>query len=368
MIIILTSAFFVFLYFIQISKYLSVWVKTPQFKSGNIEPDVFISLIVPFKNEAGNLNFIITDIQNQNYNPDRFELILVNDHSTDNFLEIVTKLILKHPSISLLNLPEGMKGKKTAIDYGISKAKFDLIMTSDADCRPGPDWILEMAEFYATGNYKMICGIVKMIPEKSFFSRFQSLEFLSLSGIGAASILAKKPVMCSAANLFFEKKLYFEAKEKLHMDFPSGDDMFLLLYLNRHYPGNAGCLKSPLSIVSTNTKTDLKSFVKQRTRWSSKALLYTDANLIYLSCLVFLLNLSILMLGVSSFFQVQYLAVFTGVLIIKSIPDYFFLKSVSGFLKQRHLMSIFIPSQLVYPFYIVFIAINGFVNFIFRKK
>ena len=363
MIIILSGVLLLVLYIVRITAYSRTWHKSPSFDSALENSRSSISVVIAFRNEEEYLPAMLESIRKQNIAPSRFEVILVDDHSVDGSFLIAEKFCKKNSHFRLLKQNQKFRGKKAAINLGIEAAENELIVTSDADCLFGERWLEEMTGFYDSGNFRLISGPVKMIPGKDFFSKFQSLEFLSLMGTGGASFLRKKPVMCNAANLCFEKSLYLEAELHLKRDFPSGDDIFLMLYTKKYHPGRMGFIKSRGSIVSTKAEKDMKAFLSQRSRWSSKAPLYRDANLVYLSLLVLLFNLNLFILMIASFFEAQYFFSLLSILLFKFETDYAFLKKISRFTTQEKLLKIFLPSQIIYPFYILTAAFSGIIRF-----
>ncbi len=218
-----------------------------------------------------------------------------------------------------------------------------------------------MASFYCTCPSRLISGPVRISPATSFFSRLQALEFLSLTGTGGASFLNGEPLLCNGANLAFERELFLEAYPFLYPQVPTGDDMFLMLYTLRHYPGSLRYLKSPDAIVDTRPVPTPAAFFSQRMRWASKAGLYRNSRLILLSLLVFLFNAWLITLAALSFTGGSCAWIFAAFFFLKSLVDYVFLKAFCGFNRQENLMKVFIPSQLIHPFYILAAAAGGWI-------
>jgi cellulose synthase/poly-beta-1,6-N-acetylglucosamine synthase-like glycosyltransferase len=110
-------------------------------------------------------------------------------------------------------------------------------------------------------------------------------------------------------------------------------------------------------IVTTRQPDSLRSFIKQRARWISKARAYDDRFTMVISIVTFaaiLTNISLLITGI---FIHKILLVFLASFILKSIPDYLILSVTTGRYNKRHLMKWFIPSQAVYPFYVTAVGL-----------
>ncbi len=98
-------------------------------------------LSIAFRNEKNVLKNCLDDILLQEYDKHLFEVILVNDHTTDESLQLADDYASGNANIHLYNLPEKTFGKKSAISLGIEKSTGDLIVTTDADCRYSKYWL-----------------------------------------------------------------------------------------------------------------------------------------------------------------------------------------------------------------------------------
>ena len=97
-----------------------------------------VSVIIAMRNEQEQVIHLLSALNKQVYPIDRLEFILVNDHSTDSTLEILENLAIDN--LRVLNMPEGMFGKKSAIAFAMKEAKGEIILASDADCSFSPLW------------------------------------------------------------------------------------------------------------------------------------------------------------------------------------------------------------------------------------
>ncbi|HEX2977255.1 MAG TPA: glycosyltransferase, partial [Bacteroidales bacterium] len=114
----------------------------------------FVSVLIAARNEASEIGTCIECFKHQRYPKDRFEVIIINDQSTDATSDIIKEQI-KSASINLRQLfTSGAGGKKEAIYEGLLNAKGSIILTTDADCRVPETWIADFTEkFKATGAY-----------------------------------------------------------------------------------------------------------------------------------------------------------------------------------------------------------------------
>ncbi len=324
-------------------------------------PKTKISIIIPVRNEIKNMGKLLQDIDSQTYSYSLFEVIVVNDGSTDGTFEYLNSMTNKLKfELTILNLEiddKRISPKKAAITKAINIAKGHLIITTDGDCRVGENWLNSFANFYETKKPKLISGPVTFYSENSVFNALQIVEFSSLIGVGAASIQLKRPNMCNGANLAYEKAVFYEVNGfEGFEEQPSGDDEFLMHKIAKKYPNQIAFLKNREAIVTTNSQESVQLFINQRKRWASKWSAYANISNSILAVFIFLVNLSIVFtfffLALNNFFLLLFSA-----LVIKFIIEWAFIGSVLVFLKKKNHI-LFIPLvQIIYPFYVAFVAL-----------
>jgi cellulose synthase/poly-beta-1,6-N-acetylglucosamine synthase-like glycosyltransferase len=346
--------------------YRKSWVEIPitnwQLPIGNY-PSARISVIIPARNEEENIGACLRSVTNQSYAADLYEVIIVDDFSTDKTAEIVNSFADKNVSLIFLKdfIDEKINSyKKKAIDVAISKAKGDLIVTTDADCIVPDTWLQSIASFYEKYHPAFIAAPVAFYGENTFLQIFQALDFMTLQGITGAAVHKKFHNMCNGANLAYEKKIFLEVNGFAGINnIASGDDMLLMHKIFDRYPDKVLFLKSPDAIVHTKPAASLKEFFNQRIRWASKADKYTDKKITGVLVLVYLFNAWIIFLGILSLFYGVFFFWFIGVLIAKTIVELFFLYPVAKFFKKEKLLWWFPVSQ---PFHILYIIIAGWLG------
>jgi cellulose synthase/poly-beta-1,6-N-acetylglucosamine synthase-like glycosyltransferase len=322
-------------------------------------PVIFVSLIVACHNEEKELPLLLSDIAGQSYNPDMFELIIVDDNSSDSTFEIASGFSrIKNLKV----LKSTGRGKKQAIRKGVEASAGSYIFTTDADCRIGKKWLETIASFQTEHNPEMIICPVRLEGGRGFFQRFQELEFLSLQGITAGTAVADNPVMCNGAGLAFLKEAYQKYADKLHDELATGDDVFLLHNVKNDPGKRILWLESAEASATTKTADSLKSFLRQRARWISKAGAYSDGFTQILTIVTFVtISVQVLLLLGGLFFT-ELLWIFAVYSILKSVPDFFVLSNTAVRYGKKSLMRWFLPCQLVYPLYFLAIVPCSFIN------
>ena len=355
------------LLFLKIYFFLS---KIKQFKTTN-KCRIRLSVIIACRNEEGNIASLLNDIKRQNYPGELFEVIVVDDNSEDDTFNIVTQ----YQGIrNLKALRNRGYGKKMAITTGTENTSAELIITTDADCRAGEGWISTIASFYDQHRPDLIIGPVMLEGSNGVAGRFQELEFLSLQGVTAGTAAGTISTMCNGANLGFTAKTFRRHSENLHYDLVSGDDIFLLHSIKKEKGSKILWLESPDAIIKTSGSPTLYSLLNQRSRWISKSKAYTDRSTIVLTIVTFVTILTQMILLAAGFIDPVFFLIFLTALVMKSVPDYLILDNTTKRYGKKSLLRWFIPSQIIYPFYVFAVilftlvkALAGQVNSPFPK-
>ncbi len=346
--------------------YLMGWKRLPSKTLQNITPTTSVSIIVPARNEATNISQLLNDILQQNYPSNLLEIILVDDHSSDNTSAVADSILSKQNRIAYRILHLADAGnienayKKKAIEFAIQNANGNFVITTDADCSMTANWLHSLVSHYEITNHKMIAAPVKYYFDDSFFQKFQALDFIGLIGITGASIQQQFYNMCNGANLCYERKAFFEVNGfKGNDNISSGDDMFLMHKIAEKFPQQISFLKSNDACVITHPKENVKEFLHQRLRWTSKSTSYADKRITAILVMAYLFNCSIVINFLLGFFNHQFFVVALVQFVIKSITEFLFLKTITSFFNQKKLMKIFLPAQVVHIFYVIAVGLAG---------
>jgi cellulose synthase/poly-beta-1,6-N-acetylglucosamine synthase-like glycosyltransferase len=365
MIFLLVSFAIILCYALLISAISVGWFKLNDFERSDQKHYVKISIIVAVRNEASAIGSLLESLLKQDYPPEHFEMIIVDDHSTDETkrrFEEITSELNGIPNLKFISLePDDGFGKKAALSHGIKLSGGDLIVITDADCTAGSSWISTIAAFYDRLKPQMILGAVQMTDGGNFFGKLQSLEFMSLISSAAGSCSAGFPLLANGANIAFTRQA-FESCGGFsgHMEFPSGDDMFLMTSIKKKFGAGAiRFLKSADAIVKTTAIKGIKPFLQQRMRWVSKSKGYTDPVLIATSILVYLANAILLISGISAILFPGFYKIFLLVYLAKMIIDFPLMLSFARFQKSGALLWLFPFMELLNAVYTVFIGIIG---------
>jgi biofilm PGA synthesis N-glycosyltransferase PgaC len=358
-------------YVVLLYKIYGNLLRVKTFNTSN-DPKTFVSVVIACRNEQNNLPVLLKHIAIQHYSKHLYEVIIVDDNSVDNTVQIVSDYSYSG-NISIIS--NNGTGKKQALRTGIEVARGNLIITTDADCRMRENWIRSIAAFYEKNYPDLIICPVQLESDSSFLGRFQELEFISLQGITAGSAIYGDATMCNGANLAFKREAYLNRSATLHDEINSGDDIFLLHSLKKGGQSKILWMESPDALITTGAASTVRAFLKQRCRWISKSKTYRDSFTIFLGIVTFTAILMQLLSLIASFFSPPFIQAFLIVLVLKSVPDFLIILNTTRRYGKQHLMKWFLPSQLLYPFYVLSVVLCALlspgyrdINFPFQKE
>jgi cellulose synthase/poly-beta-1,6-N-acetylglucosamine synthase-like glycosyltransferase len=341
------------------------WLRLKVFRRTDSLPSIKVSVIVAVRNETLNIDKLLNSLSAQDYPSHLLEIIIVDDHSTDSTSSLAEVFIAnkkESQNLKLISLKDhDNSGKKVAIDRGIQESEGELIVITDADCISGSSWISTLASYYSEHHPEMVLGPVRMTDNGSFFGKLQSLEFVSLMSSAAGSCSAGFPILANGANIAFTRHAYKSCGGfSGNLQFPSGDDMFLMMSIKKKFGAKAiHFLRSEEAIVYTPATLSFNSFLQQRLRWVSKSRGYTDPTLIMASILVFLTNAWLVFIAFASLVNPGYFKLFFELYLLKMIIDLPLMMNYSRFQWSSSLLVLFPITEFLNTIYTLMIGIGG---------
>ena len=319
------------------------------------------SIVIPFRNEALNLPELLQSISQIQYPKNKFEIILINDDSNDNFQNIIKDFKLKNKDVIIHLINNKRKSnspKKDAIELAIQKSQYEWIITTDADCIVPENWLNSFDHFIQKESPKMIVAPVSYETNNSFLEDFQNLDFLSLQGCTIGAFGINKPFLCNGANLCYNKNAFIEVSGFTgNENIASGDDIFLLEKMVNKYPNQTKYLKSTDAIVKTKPEKNISDLINQRLRWAAKTASYNNTFGKLVGFLVFLMNiwmLILLFLATSKNISWQH---FGFIYLIKFNIDFVLIYITATFYHQEKSLKKYLISSFLHPFFIVFVVL-----------
>lgn len=329
-------------------------------------PATRFSVIIPARDEEDNIGSCLAAVLGQDYPASLLEVIVIDDHSTDGTVAVIEKLQQTHTNLRLIKLAEVLQGqqlnsyKKKAIEIAIGQSTGDWIVTTDADCEPTSQWLKNFAAYIQQKQPVLVAAAVLFKNTGSFLSIFQSLDFMSLQGITAASVSAGFHSMCNGANLAYHKKTFYEVGGFRGIDnIASGDDMLLMHKIKERYPDKTGYLFTRAAIVTTDPMPNWTRFINQRIRWASKADKYNDKGIFWVLLLVYLLNFFMLFFVLTALYSKTMLLVWLWLIAVKAMIELCFMMPVARFFRQEKLLNWF---MIMEPFHMAYTVIAGWLG------
>ncbi len=358
MILLLITGILFFLYSILLLSLWRWWSKAPEYPSARHVTAQKLTVVIPARNEEKTIGSLLGALQLQTYPASLLEIIVVNDHSTDGTAAVVSTF----PGVRLLHLEEECLNsyKKKALAAGIAAAGGEIIISTDADCLPPAGWVQSIVSVMQQRNAAFLAAPVRLIYTNRLAGIFQATDFLMLQAITGAVVYANKLTMCNGANLAYTKKAYTAAGGFSGIDhIASGDDLLLMYKIWKMYPGAVQYLKSNDAIVQTAAAPTWKDFFQQRIRWASKARQYADKRFLPILILVYLFNLSFLILAVLAVADPQYVLWLLSLWLLKAAVEAPLFFSAAKFFEAPKLMKWLFILQ---PLHILYTVVIGFMG------
>ncbi|MEP4535442.1 MAG: glycosyltransferase [Cyclobacteriaceae bacterium] len=334
------------------------WVRIQHGRTVHSE-GVRFSVLIPVRNESKNIRHLLLDLNEQHYALQDFEVIVIDDDSSDGTKDAVEELIGEVGyKLRCIQLSD-KSGKKAALTEGISQASNEIILATDGDCRVGSNWIAAYAACYKSENISMIAGPVRMIGN-NLIGKFQKLEFASLIGFGAAAISSGNPSTCNGANMSYRKKVFLEVNGyEGNEGIPSGDDEFLLQKINASRPGQIVFLKNRDAIVETPAKETISELFNQRIRWTSKWQFHKNWFARFSTVYVFIDYLTYIIFLALALFNFIDLRVFIAILAVRFLSVTIYQFSIARFFRFSFstVVGLGLTLQIIYPLFVALLGI-----------
>lgn len=335
----------------MISKILHGWENTPEWETPKQhKSQTKVSVLIACRNEQDNISSCVESILTNDYPTHLFEIIVINDRSTDNTAQQLKNI----DSTNLIVIDNTQKsGKKGALQSGIEKATGTFIITTDADCIVGPEWISSIVSLYEKSNADLISGPIKYNHDKSLIQRFQYIDGINNMAVTANGISTKEYYLANGANLSYRKTLFEEIGGFENDNHASGDDTYMI-QMAAKLGSQIRFIKSKDAIVLTQPETDYTGLKHQRKRWATKTSNYPDKRIMKIQGYVFFFILLLLFnLGCSFFGSGLPLCGCLFALFIKLAIDYMYLSKIDDYFEGDDALKSFIPASFMFIAYIL---------------
>ncbi len=318
-----------------------------------------VSVVVPARNEEENIENCINSISINNYPIENFEIVAVNDRSTDKTGEILTELSKKIENLKVVNIDEAhlhinLKGKPGALQSGIDEANGEIILMTDADCKVGPNWIKKISSCYKNKKIGFVASFTN-IEGKGLFNRIQAIEWIYMHTLACAGIGLGQPLGCFGNNISVRKSDFDEIGGFEKIRFSVTEDLALITEFHKQGKGIIYLVDEDADIDTLPCRT-LGEYLHQHHRWAVGGMeLGWKAFTFVLSSISLWIGL-IISIVTGNYFLASLFPV------IRIIGDYIVVLPSIIRLKKHELIPWIIPSV------IFFITLEIFVPFLLFKK
>lgn len=316
------------------------------------------SIVIALKNESNNIKDLINSLDGLNYHKEDFEVILVDDNSTDDTYEIIKSSICDKFNYLVTKADyKILPGKKGALDIGIRHTSFPYIMITDADCRPEPNWLLSFSSKF--DNFDFLFGIAPFKTENSLINHISCFENLRSSILTFSFASLGIPYSAAARSFGFKKESfqmidgYNQTVETL-----SGDDDLLIREAVKQKL-KIGTITDKEAFVFSSTKNNLQDYLKQKARHTTTSNYYLLKHQVLLT-FWHIINLLFLVSSIFVFISIMFLLPFS----VKIIFDLIVVKCFQSRFGCRFGFIKIIFLQIAYE---IFIVVN-YLNAVFVKK
>lgn len=353
---------FLIVFVVQLIYYLGIFSRFAFYKRKENQVHSFepVSVVICAKNERDNLLNFLPEFLAQDY--PTFEVIVVNDHSIDDTVDVLKAYSLQFPNLKVVTVPDNDRfygSKKFALTLGIKAAQHENVLLTDADCRPTSNqWIKLMSNYPVNksivlgfGAYQKQPGMLnKLIRFETLFTAMQYFSFA----------LCKMPYMGVGRNLAYKKELFFKNRGfSNHQHILSGDDdLFINEVANKT---NIEIVFEKEAHTVSLPKATFSSWLKQKKRHLSTGKYYQFKHKLILgiypfSLLLFICSFVLLVVMQTSIYLIL------GALVIRYLIQMLIFKKSIDKLEGKDLLLLAPFFEMFYLFFQPILLISNFVK------
>jgi cellulose synthase/poly-beta-1,6-N-acetylglucosamine synthase-like glycosyltransferase len=332
------------------------------------------SIVIAAHNEEHTIEKCLKSILSQTIDSSRYEVLLVNDRSSDATSSVASGIAERYTNLSVINVnqtPHGKSPKKHAVGLGIAATHNEIIVFTDADCIVPPTW-LETIDKYFNEDTGLVQGITvyEYLPGMNrLFFGLQAADFLSHGVVAAAAIGAGLPLNSNANSFAFRKKAFTDAQGYGSQSaVVSGDDDLLLQRIWRTGRWRVRYMTDRAGKVTTLPTPTVRGVFEQRKRWGSKTVHYNPGQVGLLST-VFLFYVMVAVAFVAGFFSPVFFALFGAMLLVKMLGETALMIPGARLFGEQRLAKFVAPASLLQlPMVLCAVVLGVFGRFAWKEQ
>ena len=239
----------------------------------------FVSVLVPARDEESTVRACLESLRDQTYPRDRYEVILIDDHSTDRTAQIAESLLPSFPHLRITVPPESshLTGRSNALAHGIDGARGELFLMTDADCVIPSTWVEGTTTRFTTGVG--VVGGLTVQRSQGALEGMQSLDWTFLLGIAAATVGLRLPLSIIGNNFSIRRGAYDDVGGFRSIKNSVTEDFQLFKAVVNTGRWGYRFMVDPTTTNVTRPCPTLREVVEQKHRWGRGGLDLTFASI-----------------------------------------------------------------------------------------
>jgi 1,2-diacylglycerol 3-beta-glucosyltransferase len=314
-----------------------------------------VSVIVAARNEEETIERCIRSVLGNDYPPEKTEIVLINDSSTDGTGGIMERYANRYPNVRYVPIGrelQNIRGKANALAQGIRESKGEILLFTDADCEVPGGWIRKQISYF--GERTGIVGGFTRLRSHNWFSGMQALDWFFLYSVAAAITALGKPVTAVGNNLCVRREAYDEVGGYERLPFSVTEDYILVNAIRKTGRWDIKFPADRETLVVSNPCPDIRSLSRQKHRWATGGGDMEPGAFLFFTP-IYLLHVLILLFPLIGFLPAL------GALLVKVGIDILFVQRTLRIFGALPLLRYLVPFEilmglyvLVLPFQIVF--------------
>lgn len=317
-----------------------------------------ISVIIAARNEESRIIPCLQSLENLDYEKDKFEIVLVDDCSSDKTGEIIKGFCQRHSNWCFVQLQEKsseLRGKLKALEEAVAISTGEIIFTTDADCIVPKDWLNKMTSYFEP-EVTMVLGNSPIAKGKGLFHKFLEFDYLFSAIVTAALTKIGYAFSGIGRNMAYRSSALENVGGVQSLKkFRSGDDIHLTDRFRTQTSSKIDYCADPDSFVLTQLPKTRKEIFDQQIRKNSKTLIRSGASML-LPLSLFLYHV---LLFIFPFIFPDKILLWVAFLASKFILEFTSLYKATNIFKQKQLMPYLPLMQIIFPAFITFFTILG---------
>ncbi len=326
-----------------------------------------VSVVIAARNEEDTIELCLKDLLHQTYPKEKYEIIVVNDNSTDLTETIIKRYAERYHFIHYVEAGarrEGMSPKKNALTAGIQRSSAEIILSTDADCRVRSTWIEAMVSYF-TPKVGMVIGYSQLgrrYDRHTFFENLQALDFLALLSSAGGACNLNFALAATGQNIAYRRSVFEEVDGFSSIGHRiSGDDVLFLQLVRGRTDWKIRFAASSRAFNTSRPESSFYDFLQQRIRWASNGAYQVKQNIYFFTyvLLVYAFNLALGVCAALGFLQPVLWRVFFGCLVCKLFAELLLLLRGAAVFDRKDLLRFFPLWTFLQVPYIITVGMLG---------